>query len=1262
MNPVIPGDHPDPTLLKAGNDYFTTGSSFNTTPKIYHSTDLVHWEIASQPVDPGWDELDNCQACGIWGGSMAFFAGHFWDYFALKGSMWFVKADSPFGPWSTPIKMSVPLSASNGLGTDNSIFVDDDSTAYLIAKPGQDKNQIFRLGNDGQCTGEKISLDWINPAPDYPLSWAEGPVMCKKDGYYYYFVAGNAAADEYAFRSSTLTSDEAAWEFLGNILATEDRSNSLFYGPNHSSYPVQADDGSWWAIIQSYAFSWSNNEWHGQGRQGLLSRVTWTNDGKPLMSWPVNEPSPAPGFSSSGIPWMVPHSDFFDNTRMNVEWEFFGRTPATRYSLTERPGWLRLKPGSGLTHLIKNDGEHSWSLITRLDFDAVNENQEAGIRLTNGLTGVDNLDVRLYSSFKNGHKIICLKYAGQAYETRNDIGTTIWLKLIRSQHILSGYYSSDGWEWHRVGNSIDVSKLDKEQPESNGWIGNRQGLYALNNMADFDLYIYRDAYSPVDGYCPANQWGTSLSETVDGDAVLGDINDNDWAMYPGVEFGNGEYGRSPGRIEITASSAGNNGTVEVWLDSIDTGTKIGACLLGDTGSPALFETFSAPVANVEGNHDVYLRFRGAATSDLLRLKSFVFFPRLFSKYDYSKIEVDPYVIKLYLSNPVVLPGEVTGFKILVNDTVYNGTINYSLDEADAGIVNITLDREILNTDSVSLSYTGGNLVPSENGSLLDFKDKLVDNLLPGSPPRLISAKTNNNGDSLDLKFNKPVYFSDTAYNDFSIVKDQGATDHVDLTAISYENNDSTQVTLPLNAVVYAEYELFITYQGMSVFAEDGGIFAPVSNFPVTNFARGTPPELLSAVVADDGLHLVLTFNKVFTDVQGMEDFFILIINGDTCSASSIVNKDYSLIIKAKNPFRSDDVIRLSYTGGIIETVDRGVLRDFTGISIENNLPEPEFHDIPGIVEAEDYVLNSGTIAIVTSDDGGGLDIGSIDNGDYLDFALNVRQEGVYTVAARISRPYFYSEMRWQKPDVKTENLDTIPLPGSDSWSSWDTFYSLVTLEKGHQYLRMMAPEGGYKVNWFEFKTGDVLPRVLVTGIGMDPGGTLLFITFNKELRKPGTVISGFEVMADDQFVPVKSLSINPVLKNILQLTLDEQILPGTNKVSVSYSGHNLFAFDNTPAREFQNRVVFDYTFTHGFKKGYHKFFISPNPATNIIAIKSDLHYNHVDISDLGGRIVLSRHYEGYIPERTLNINLRPGYYLVRLTGKNTNMTSGLMVK
>ncbi len=53
-NPVLPGDHPDPTLLKAGGDFCHCGSSFHFTPylPIYHSRDLVHWEVISRALKP----------------------------------------------------------------------------------------------------------------------------------------------------------------------------------------------------------------------------------------------------------------------------------------------------------------------------------------------------------------------------------------------------------------------------------------------------------------------------------------------------------------------------------------------------------------------------------------------------------------------------------------------------------------------------------------------------------------------------------------------------------------------------------------------------------------------------------------------------------------------------------------------------------------------------------------------------------------------------------------------------------------------------------------------------------------------------------------------------------------------------------------------------------------------------------------------------------------------------------------------------------
>ena len=71
--------------------------------------------------------------------------------------------------------------------------------------------------------------------------------------------------------------------------------------------------------------------------------------------------------------------------------------------------------------------------------------------------------------------------------------------------------------------------------------GTRQGLFVEGKRAFFDLYIYRDAYSPILAECPANQYGTIRTSISDGIYKLDSINNNDWALYAGVEFGNEEY-------------------------------------------------------------------------------------------------------------------------------------------------------------------------------------------------------------------------------------------------------------------------------------------------------------------------------------------------------------------------------------------------------------------------------------------------------------------------------------------------------------------------------------------------------------------------------------------------------------------------------------------------------------------------------------------------------------------------------------------------
>lgn len=619
VNPVIPGDHPDPTLTKIGDNFYTTGSSFNITPRIYHSTDLVHWQVISQPVSAAWASYGDAPAGGVWGGHMVYYNDSYWHFFGRAGTMYYVKADDPKGPWSSPARISVPAGIP-GLGQDNSIFIDDDNKWYLLAKNGQSGNWIVELGNSGQPTGNYYDLTWINPAPDYPYSWAEGPVMWKYNGLYYYCFARNVAGGQYFMRTEELTGDQAYWWAIADFFETVPNPNEiLFRGPNHCSPAVMLDDGTSWIVSQAY--SQGTLEWQGQGRQGLLNQLNYDIGDNAVADYPSNNAVTAPNLSSSGIPWMVPHSDYFDSAELNPEWSFSGYTPENTHSLTEHPGWFRLSPRGKANTIVKNDGEHNYSLITKLDFNPEASNNEAGIWIFNGL---ETLYAKLNSTMNDtGKKVISFGFTGDStYEAENTVGNVVWLKLYRENHLLTGYFSADGVDWIQVGEAIDVSSMDKNQPNYNGWIGNQQGLYVQGKSADFDLYIYRDAYSPIMAQPAANQYGTLRVVNGTAPAYLDSIDNNDWAMYAGVEFGGRDYYKKPDSLEISAASASSGGIVEVWLDSIGTGKKIAECMIENTGGWDNFQSFKSGVDSVAGMHDVYFKFLG--TGRLFRIDWFKF--------------------------------------------------------------------------------------------------------------------------------------------------------------------------------------------------------------------------------------------------------------------------------------------------------------------------------------------------------------------------------------------------------------------------------------------------------------------------------------------------------------------------------------------------------------------------------------------------------------------------------------------------------------
>jgi beta-xylosidase len=610
VNPSLPGDHPDQTMMRVGKDFYTTGSNFHFTPylPILHSTDMMHWEVIARVI-PSTSSIPNNDgpAAGTWQGALANFGGKYWVYFSNNagGGQYFSNATNMKGPWSSPVKVNT----STGVyGYDNSVFVDEDGTPWLLLKGGQENNGLQKLGMDGQPVGSAINLNFINAANSAgtrPYSWAEGPVMCKRNGRYYYFVAGNVSGGQYVLSTSELSADQSKWQRHGNFWQNATSAGG-FNGPNHMTQPIKLDDGTWWCLSHAY----DKDNWQGQGRQSHLSQVIWDASGIPHGVHPSINPVAGPNLPSSGISYDFIQSDYFSSTTLSLNWHFLNKANAatSKYSLSEKLGYMRLKPGTGSAHLYQKDKGKFYSVTTKVDINATANGQEAGLRLTNGR---DDLFFTIYSSYNNGKKI-GIAFNGSATEVNNSIGNTVWLRVERANHVLTGFYSADGKTWTQIGTK-DVASLDLYQgTDYNAWVGNSIGLYAKAITADFDQFCHRYGFTPIRVEGRNNWYGVSFSTKTPGRTVTNSTT-GDWLMMAGVDLGDGAN-TIAGSIEVNVASASGNASLEVWLDNIGgNGTKVATIPIAATGGADTWKNVTGTF-NASGRHDVYLRWVGGSNS------------------------------------------------------------------------------------------------------------------------------------------------------------------------------------------------------------------------------------------------------------------------------------------------------------------------------------------------------------------------------------------------------------------------------------------------------------------------------------------------------------------------------------------------------------------------------------------------------------------------------------------------------------------------
>jgi xylan 1,4-beta-xylosidase len=334
QNPIIPGFHPDPSIVRVGEDYFLVNSSFAFYPglPIFRSRDLVNWAQIANAIDrPGMFDFSGLGvARAVFAPTIRHHHGLFYivNTCIECGFNFLITAKNAAGPWSDPLFLP-PVD-----GIDPDLFFDDDGRAWIANNgppaepPRYDGHraiwiQEFDLKAHKMIGPRSVIVNGGVRIADKPI-WTEGPHIFKRDGYYYLIAAEGGTAgghSETVFRSRSVTGPYVPGP-VNPILTQRDLDPKRafpVYATGHADF-VQTKSGKWWSVFlgtRPYEANLSN-----MGRETFLLPVSWPKGG-----WPLILPKGKP----------VPHQVAGPTSHMETSW----RDDFTAATLS--PEWLSLR-------------------------------------------------------------------------------------------------------------------------------------------------------------------------------------------------------------------------------------------------------------------------------------------------------------------------------------------------------------------------------------------------------------------------------------------------------------------------------------------------------------------------------------------------------------------------------------------------------------------------------------------------------------------------------------------------------------------------------------------------------------------------------------------------------------------------------------------------------------------------------------------------------------------------------------------------------
>ncbi|MEK3867205.1 glycoside hydrolase family 43 protein [Paenibacillus sp. FSL H7-0716] len=495
-NPILPGFYPDPSITRAGDDYYLVCSSFEYFPgvPIFHSQDLIHWTQIGHVLNrvSQLDTRKSKSSGGIFAPTIRYHEGTFYMITTEvhgKGNF-YVTATDPAGPWSDPI--SIPYG-----GIDPSLMFDEDGKVYVTTQQGADYDSHAIQYEIDIATGAALTepvVIWTGDGGP----WTEGPHLYKINGMYYIMTASGGTAKEHREIIGRSSSPYGPFERLPYPILTHSGTDNPIQYLGHADL-IEDRNGDWWAVFLGVRLV--DAKFTVLGRETFLAPVSWTEDGWPMID--NNDDTVGLEMKVSRVPGQSPKPETsgrynFDDQVLPLGLAFLRNPAEGSWSLNERQGWLSLRgQSSGLSEVgqvafVGRRQQHTsaeWS--TLLEMPSSIADVEAGLcaRLD------ENAHYEIGLVQKNGQKVITAHVTMDGVtHTVAEVPTTaerIYLKVKAELTEYSLFYSLDGQEWNMLSTAA-AYPLSPQAVKGNGFTGVLIGLYATGHGKVAEVPAYFD--------------------------------------------------------------------------------------------------------------------------------------------------------------------------------------------------------------------------------------------------------------------------------------------------------------------------------------------------------------------------------------------------------------------------------------------------------------------------------------------------------------------------------------------------------------------------------------------------------------------------------------------------------------------------------------------------------------------------------------------------------------------------------------------------